>query len=55
MKILTRYILKEYLGNLFLGLGIFTFVLILDQLFELIDLIVNKGVGPSLTLEMLAL
>ena len=39
MKILSRYILQEYLGNLLLGLVIFTFVLLLDHLFELADLL----------------
>lgn len=55
MKILSRSILQEYLGNLLLGLLIFTFVLLLDHLFELIDLVLNKGVGFSLTLQLLML
>jgi LPS export ABC transporter permease LptF len=55
MKILSRYILKEFLGNLLLGLLIFTFVLMLDHLFELVDLLVNKGVGLMLTFELLFL
>jgi len=55
MKILSRYILKEFLGNLVLGLLIFTAVLMLDHLFELVDLLVNKGVGLQLTLELLFL
>src|SRR6185437_13684446 len=53
MKILSRYILKEFLANLALGLIIFTFVLLLDHLFELVDLLINKGVGVGLTLELL--
>jgi len=55
MRILSRYILKEFLGNLLLGLLIFTFVLILDHLFELADLLLNKGVGLWLTLKLLLL
>jgi LPS export ABC transporter permease LptF len=55
MKILSRCILKEFLANLFLGLLIFTFVLLLDHLFELADLLLNKGVGIGLTLELLFL
>src|SRR5438105_5676851 len=55
MRILSRYILKEFLGNLLLGLLIFTFVLLLDHLFELADLLLNKGVGIWLTLELLFL
>jgi lipopolysaccharide export system permease protein len=54
-KILTRYILQQYLANLALGLIIFTFVLLLDRLFELVDLLVNKGAGLSLTLRLLCL
>src|SRR3954470_2381393 len=55
MKILSRYILAEFLQNLLLGLVIFTFVLLLDHLFELIDLLLNKGVGLGLTLQLLGL
>jgi len=55
MRILSRYILKEFLGNLFLGLLIFTFVLLIDHLFELFDLLLNKGVGLWLTLKLLFL
>ncbi len=55
MRILSRYILKEFLGNVLLGLLIFTFVLLLDHLFELADLLLNKGVGIVLTLKLLFL
>lgn len=55
MKILSRYISKEFFGNLLLGLLIFTFVLLLDHLFELADLLLNKGVGLWLTLRLLFL
>ena len=55
MKILSRYILKEFLANVVLGLVIFTFVLLLDKLFELADLLLNKGVGLWLTLKLLFL
>src|SRR5438874_9134960 len=55
MKILSRYIFREFLGNLFLGLLIFTFVLLLDHLFELADLLLNKGVGLWITLKLLFL
>lgn len=55
MRILSRYILKEFASNVLLGLLIFTFVLILDKLFELADLLLNKGVGVWLTLKLLFL
>ncbi|MFA5974873.1 MAG: LptF/LptG family permease [Elusimicrobiota bacterium] len=55
IRILSRYILEEYLSNLLLGLIIFTFVLLLDRLFELVDLLLNKGVGLSLSFQLLML
>jgi lipopolysaccharide export system permease protein len=55
LKILSRYILWEYVGNLFLGILIFTFVLLLDHLFELVDLLLNKGAGIILTAKLLFL
>ena len=41
--------------NVLMGLIIFTFVLLLDKLFELADLLLNKGVGLWLTLKLLFL
>lgn len=55
MRIISRYILREFVSNVFLGLVIFTFVLLLDKLFELADLLLNKGVGLWLTLRLLFL
>ena len=55
MKILSRYILKEYLGNLLIGILIFTFTLMLDHLFELVDLLLNKGASLWLTAQLLFL
>lgn len=53
MRVLSRYILKEFLSNAILGLIIFTFVLMLDHLFEIVDLLINKGVGLGLTGQLL--
>jgi lipopolysaccharide export system permease protein len=53
LKILHRYILRQYMANLVLGIFIFTFVLLLDRLFELVDLLINKGVGLYLTAKLL--
>ena len=55
LKILPRYILSLYLANLALGLIIFTFVLLLDRLFELVDLLITKGAGFALTFHLLFL
>jgi len=53
MKILSRYVLKEFLANLGLGVMVFTFILLMDRLFELVDLLLRKGVGLWITLKIL--
>lgn len=44
MGLLNRYILKEFLPRVLLGLGIFTFLLVMSKLFELAGLLLSKGV-----------
>lgn len=46
MKILDRYIIREFAGPLLFGLILFLFALIMDRLFDLIDLVFNRGVSP---------
>ena len=45
MKILRNYFLKEFIGPLFLALGVLTFVMILGNLVKIADLVINKGVN----------
>jgi LPS export ABC transporter permease LptF/LPS export ABC transporter permease LptG len=54
VRILDRYVWKELLLPFFLGLFIFTFLLLLDKIFDLTDLIINKGVPVHLVLLLLA-
>jgi len=44
MKVLNRYIFREILVPFALGLGVFTFVLLLARLLRLIELVVNRGI-----------
>lgn len=44
MKILRNYFLKEFIGPLFMALGVLTFVMMLGNLVKIADLIINKGV-----------
>lgn len=44
MRILRTYFLKEFLGPLFLGLGVLTFVMLLGNLVRIADLVINKGI-----------
>ncbi|MFH1369540.1 MAG: LptF/LptG family permease [Elusimicrobiota bacterium] len=48
MKTLQRYIIREFAESFLFGLLIFSIILLLDQIFQLIDLIISKGV-PVLT------
>ncbi len=44
MKILRDYLIKEFIGPLFLAFGVLTFVMILGNLVKIAELIINKGV-----------
>jgi len=43
-KVLHRYVFREILVPFALGLGVFTFVLLLARLLKLIELVVNRGI-----------
>ena len=53
MKILDRYLLKELVTPFLIGLFVFTFLLVIDKIFDLVDLIINKGVPVHLVLLLL--
>jgi len=44
-NIINRYIAREISITFFLGLGIFTFILLMDKILSLTELIVSKGAG----------
>src|SRR5262249_29479383 len=52
-KILHRYIFREVVTPFVLGLGIFTFVLLIARLLKLIELVVNRGLPATQILELL--
>lgn len=49
---LARYLLRQFLPPFLFGLSLFSGVLLLDKIFDLIDLLVNKGVGIGLSLQI---
>lgn len=53
MNLLHKYILKETAGTFFFGLCIFTFIFLADQIFNMVDLIITKGVEPYKVLLLL--
>lgn len=52
-KTLTKYILSELTGPFFLGLLIFTFVLLMGKVLDLIELVIKKGVDLGTVLKLL--
>lgn len=55
MKVLYRYILKENFSAFILGVVLLTFILMMDRFFDLIDLIIGKGLNPGTVLETMFL
>ncbi|MFQ6092399.1 MAG: LptF/LptG family permease [bacterium] len=55
MKILTRYILRAHIGPFFFGLAVITFVLVLDFIVDIFDLILGKGLSALVVLEVFVL
>lgn len=55
IKILHRYILKEFIGSFSFGLIIFSAILLLDQIFQLVDLFLSKGVSFGLIAQLFIL
>jgi len=55
MKLLYGYILKEHVGPFFFGLAVITFVLIMDFILEIMNLIVGKGLSAWVILQVFAL
>ncbi len=55
MKILDRYLLNEHLSPFLLGLSLLTFILLMDKLFEMINLIISKHVPVLVVLKVFGL
>jgi len=55
MRILERYVLKEHILPFLLGYGVVTLVIVLDFIFDYLNLIVSKGVPPMAVLQLFLL
>lgn len=55
MKILWRYTLKELFWPFLFGVGISTFVLIMDAILDIMNLIITKGISAWVVLEFFGL
>ncbi len=55
MKILYRYIFREHIGPFFFGLAVIMFVLVMDFILEVLNLIIGKGLNAFVILQVFAL
>lgn len=55
VKILQRYALRQFVPPFFLGILVLTFVLLMDRLFLLADMLVRKGVAVGVVSEVAVL
>jgi lipopolysaccharide export system permease protein len=55
MKILSRYILREHVAPFFFALGTITFLLLIDFIPKIIDLVIDKNISVVVVLELIGL
>ena len=55
MRILSRYILKEHIGPFLFGFFVVTFVLVMDFIIDIMDLIIDKGLRVWTIVEIFGL
>lgn len=53
LRILDRYLLREIVPSLFLGIGVFTFVLLLNQILHYAQILITQRVNASIALGIL--
>ncbi len=53
MKILNRYIIREHLGPFVLAVAILTFLFLMNELIDIFDLVIGKGLDVPIVLELL--
>jgi lipopolysaccharide export system permease protein len=53
MKIIDKYVLKEFLVPFFFGVTIFLTIFLVDMLMELIELVIVRGVPVNMVLQLL--
>ena len=54
MRIVDRYVIREVLGPLVIGLLVFTFMLIIPFLIEYAESFISKGVSAPVVLRVMA-
>jgi LPS export ABC transporter permease LptF/LPS export ABC transporter permease LptG len=55
MRTLTRYVLRELIPPTLIGFGFYTFIILMNQLFNFAEMIIKRSLHVSVVLELLAL
>jgi lipopolysaccharide export system permease protein len=55
MKILYRYVFREHVGPFFFGLAVIMFILVMDFILEVLNMIIGKGLNAFVILQIFAL
>lgn len=55
MKILYRYIFQEHVGPFFFGLAVIMFILVMDFILEVLNMIIGKGLNAFVILQIFVL
>jgi lipopolysaccharide export system permease protein len=55
MKILYRYIFREHVGPFFFGLAVIMFILVMDFILEVLNMIIGKGLNVFVILQIFVL
>jgi lipopolysaccharide export system permease protein len=55
MKILYRYVLREHVGPFFFGLAVIMFILMMDFILEVLNMIIGKGLDALVILQIFGL
>jgi lipopolysaccharide export system permease protein len=55
MKILYRYVLREHVGPFFFGLAVIMFILVMDFILEVLNMIIGKGLDALVILQIFVL
>ncbi len=53
MKTLNRYIIREHVGPFVLALAILTFLFLMNELIDILDMVIGKGLEVPIVLELL--
>ncbi|MGB7063410.1 MAG: LptF/LptG family permease [Candidatus Zixiibacteriota bacterium] len=55
MKILYRYVFREHVGPFFFGLSVIMFILVMDFILEVLNMIIGKGLNAFIILQVFLL